>query len=68
MYDAAPFKRCLKQIIYLFILCFRGSELIDSSFRHFRQDALNFTKRFHKVCIDLVNSLNLSQVKSPLFI
>ncbi len=34
---------------------FFGSELIDSAFRHFCKDALNLTKRFNKVCIDLVN-------------
>ncbi len=40
-------------MVYLFF----GSELIDSVFRHFRKDALNLTKRFNKVCIDLVNFL-----------
>ncbi len=31
-----------------------GSKLIDSAFRHFRQDALNLTKRFNKVTYVLI--------------
>ncbi len=47
MYDAAPFERFWKRVKKFFF----GSELIDAAFQHFRQDALNLTKRFNKVCI-----------------
>ncbi len=45
-------------------LYFFGSGLIDSAFRHFRQDALNLTKQFNKVCFDLVNLANFT---TPIF-
>ncbi len=51
MYDAAPFKRRWKQIIYLF---WKQINLFSISTLPYK-GALNLTKRFNKVCIDLVN-------------